>query len=240
MIPEGPTIDLNADLGEGFPHDDAILARVTSASICCGAHASDPATIVRTLHAAAAHRVVVGAHPGYADRANFGREVSAATTAEVEALIRSQFADLDALARSVGVPLRFVKPHGALYHQAQREPAIALGVVRAMVRIGLPLVGMPGSLLEAEADRVGVPFRSEGFPERRYRPDGSLAPRGEPGAVLDTPEAIASQAVALARRGLATLCVHGDAPHAVEWADVIREALARAGVAVRSGEPPWA
>ena len=127
------SIDLNADLGEGFPNDRALLDRVTSASICCGAHAGDAATIGETLRLAARAGVVVGAHPGFADRQGFGRRVQSATAGEVEHLILDQVADLKRLADLAGVPIRFVKPHGALYNQAQNDDEIARGVIAADV-----------------------------------------------------------------------------------------------------------
>src|SRR4051812_35707267 len=123
------TIDLNADLGEGCPWDEAILDHVTSANVCCGAHAGDPETILRTLRAARRRGVVVGAHPGYPDREHFGRQERAISRAEVEALVLEQLDDMERWASEVGVPVRFVKPHGALYNQAQRDPEIAAGLV---------------------------------------------------------------------------------------------------------------
>ena len=233
MVRESRAMDLNADLGEGFPLDDALLARVTSASVCCGAHAGDPATILRTLREAKARGVVVGAHPGYPDREHFGRRERPATAAEVEALIRSQVADLAALADQVGLPIRFVKPHGALYNQAQRDPEIATGVVAALAPLGLPVLGLPGSILSVEAARAGLRYVAEGFPERRYRPDGTLVPRAEPDAVIVDPAEVDEQVVRLVARGVETLCLHGDAPEAVAWADRICAALGRAGIGLR-------
>ena len=177
-------IDLNADLGEGCGNDRALLERISSASICCGAHAGDPATIRETLRAARDRGVAVGAHPGYPDREGFGRRERSVTAAEVENLILEQVARLRTLAGEEGLTIRFLKPHGALYNQAQRDGEVARGVLAAASRLGLPLLGQPGSLLESRARGHGVRFIAEGFPDRRYRDDGSLVPRGEPGAVL--------------------------------------------------------
>ena len=199
MSPQGTAIDLNADLGEGFPWDMPLMTRVTSASVSCGAHAGDPATILETLRAAGAAGVTVGAHPGFPDREGFGRRGRSCTSIEARDLILSQVADLSALADRVWVTLRFLKPHGALYNQAQRDPIVAEGVIAASLALKLPLIGQPASLLEAEANREGVPFLAEGFPERGYLPDGALMPREWPGAVLDDPAEVASQAVAFVR-----------------------------------------
>jgi UPF0271 protein len=235
VIVQPQSIDLNADLGEGFPNDRALLDRVTSASVCCGAHAGDAATISETLRLAAQAGVVVGAHPGFADRQGFGRRVQSATTGEVERLILDQVAELKHLADLAGVLVWFVKPHGALYNQAQNHDEIARGVVAAVCQLGLPLLGQPGTRLEALAREQGVPYLAEGFPDRRYRPDGSLVPRSEPEALIHDRGELEAQVVRLVSEGrVATLCIHGDEPEAVANADRIREVLARHGIEIRS------
>jgi len=229
------SIDLNADLGEGFPNDLALLDRVSSASVCCGGYASDPAVIRRTLLAAVDRGVVVGAHPGYRDREGFGRREQKPSTEEVELLVLDQVADLDRLGRDLGVPIRFVKPHGALYNQAQYEETVARGLVKAVAQWGLPLLGRPGSLLETLAHSAGLRYVAEAFPDRRYRPDGSLTPRSEPGAVLTDLEAVAANIqTMLADDRAATLCIHGDEPNAPAVADRLRSILQERGIAVRS------
>jgi UPF0271 protein len=229
------TIDLNADLGEGCPWDEALLDRVTSASVSCGFHAGDRDTILVTLRAAKARGVDVGAHPGFADREHFGRREQAIGAAEAEALIMEQVESLSRLAAEVGIPLRFLKPHGALYNQAQRDPAVAAGVVAAAAKLRLPVFGQPNSCVAAECGRVGNLFLAEGFPDRRYLDDGRLAPRTEPNATLDDPADVLAQLGRLLRPdlGLATLCLHGDHPASVRLADLIREALARDSVVIR-------
>jgi UPF0271 protein len=226
---------LNADLGEGCPNDRALLERVSSASVCCGAHAGDPATIQETLRAARDLKTTIGAHPGFPDREEFGRRELTITTEEVEQLVLDQTAALLWLAEQEGVPIRFLKPHGALYNQAQRQPEVAQGVLAAASRLGLPLLGQPGTHLEAAAQGHGVLFIAEGFPDRRYLEDGSLAPRGQPGAVLHDPAEIETQVIRLVQAGqVATLCIHGDEPGAVANADHILLALRRHGIAIRS------
>ncbi len=229
------TIDLNADLGEGLPNDRALLSLVTSASICCGAHAGSAQVIRRTLHDARDRGVVVGAHPGYPDREGFGRRDQELSPERVETLITDQVLALGSLAREAGVLIRYLKPHGALYNQAQRQEPIASGVVAAAVALNLPLLGQPGALVETLCRERGVRYVTEGFPDRRYRDDGSLWPRSEPGAILVEPEELAQQVLRLVADGrVATLCIHGDDPRAVANAELVRTVLTNHGMAVRS------
>jgi 5-oxoprolinase (ATP-hydrolysing) subunit A len=232
---EHRSIDLNADLGEGFENDRALLELVTSASICCGAHAGNPQAIRDTLRDAVAQGVCIGAHPGYADREGFGRREQKLTTLEAVNLISAQLNALMALAAEVDAEVSYLKPHGALYNQAGREPEIARAIVTAARSFGLPLLGQPGSLVETFAHDGGVVYVAEGFPDRRYRDDGSLSPRSEPGALLHEPNEIEEQVIRLlSERRVATLCIHGDEPAAVANASIVRQVLQRHGIAVRS------
>ena len=225
------TIDLNADLGEGFPNDAPLLDLVTSTSVSCGAHAGNPETILATLDAARSRGVAVGAHPGYDDPDHFGRRDLALPADDVRRLVLLQFEALDRLAFSTGVSLRFVKPHGSLYNQAQREEEVARGVVAALREINLPLLGQPASLAERLAGESGVTFVPEGFPDRRYEPDGRLVPRSRPDAVLHDPREFEDQVVRLAWGGFRTLCIHGDDPRAVDNARRLVGVLGRNGLA---------
>jgi 5-oxoprolinase (ATP-hydrolysing) subunit A len=236
-LPRCPgSIDLNADLGEGCPNDQALLELVTSASICCNEHAGSLEAIKRTLAEAAERGVVIGAHPGYRDREGFGRRDQESSWKEVRALIRDQLGFISSLAREAEQTVRFVKPHGALYNQAQRDPEIARGVIAAIDgEFRLPLIGQPGTLLERMAVDYSIPYVSEGFPDRRYRDDGSLAPRSEPGAVLHEPADIEAQVLRLVQEGrVATLCIHGDDPRAVANAELVRRVLTGRAIAIRS------
>jgi UPF0271 protein len=226
-------IDLNADLGEGAGFDAELMALVTSANVCCGAHAGSPAVIRETLLLARRHGVTVGAHPGYADREHFGRRVLGLTPREIADWCVYQIGALDAMARSYGVEPRYVKPHGALYNQACREEDVAIGVIDAAALFGLPVIGLPDSALEAEAtDRV--PFVAEGFADRRYRPDGSLVPRAEPDAFVHDPdEAVRQVEWLIAEKGVRTICVHGDNPDAVAFARAVRESLLGRGFTLK-------
>lgn len=227
------SIDVNADLGEGFPNDARLLDLVTSASVSCGAHAGDRRTILDTLTAAKRQGVAVGAHPGYPDRAGFGRSERAAEADEVGRLIVEQVETLRGLAGEAGVTLRFVKPHGALYNQAQREPGHAEGVVAAAARLALPVLGQPGTRLARLAAAGNVRFVAEGFPDRRYGADGRLVARARPDALLHDPAEVEAQVVRLVNAGLDTLCIHGDDPHAVANAETVRAVLARHGFVPR-------
>jgi UPF0271 protein len=226
-------IDVNADLGEGFPHDEALLDLVASAAVSCGAHAGDRDSIRRTLRAARVRNVVVGAHPGYPDREGFGRRDRDMAAADVESLIRDQYADLRRIADEEGVTIRFLKPHGALYNQAQRRDATARGMVAAALALGLPLLGQPGTPLESAARAAGIVFIPEGFPDRRYRPDGSLAPRTDPDAVLPPEGLPANVRTLLAPRRVRTLCLHGDHPEALANARRLRAILDGLAIPVR-------
>lgn len=223
-------IDLNADLGEGAGFDAELLALVTSANVSCGGHAGDPATICETLELAKRYGVAVGAHPGYPDREHFGRRDVEPDEYRVYLLGLYQIGALTTLARALEVEVRYVKPHGALYNQAARDDAVAAGVLNAATWFDLPLVGLPGSRLEALAEDEGHPFVAEGFADRRYRPDGTLVPRTEPDAFVHDPKDAVAQVEWLVReKGVRTVCVHGDNPDAVAFAAAVRTALKAAG-----------
>lgn len=218
-------IDLNADLGEGAGFDAELMPLITSANVCCGAHAGSPAIIRETLLLAKQHGVMIGAHPGYSDRENFGRRELDLTAYEITDSCVYQIGALSAMAQLHGLTVRYLKPHGALYNQACRNEDTAIGVIDAAVAVSLPVIGLPGSWLEAEAaDRV--PFIAEGFADRRYRPDGSLVPRTAPDAFVHDPaEAVRQVEWLLAEKGVRTICVHGDNPDAVAFTRAVRESL---------------
>jgi 5-oxoprolinase (ATP-hydrolysing) subunit A len=227
-------IDLNCDLGEGCGHDRELMALVTSANICCGFHAGDPRTARIALDLAAQHDVQVGAHPGYPDREHFGRRDMEMAEDEIYDLCLYQVGALEGLTRITGQPLRYLKPHGALYNQACRDDAYARPVIAAAEALGLALMGLPGSRLEALSGG-SCTFFSEGFADRRYQADGTLVPRSRPDAFIEDPQAAVRQAQWLIEeRGVKTLCVHGDNPHAVAFVQTLRAALIAAGVTIRA------
>ena len=256
----GPAIDLNVDLAElpgdaGRSVDARLLESVTSANVACGGHAGDAATMRWVCERAVARGVVVGAHPSYVDREGFGRRAVDVAGPVLRDQVTDQLAALVTAADAAGTRVAYVKPHGALYHRLATDPEHAAAVVDAVLAVlpGVPLVlapAPPGArepVGAALARAAGLPVVGEGFAARAYRPDGALAPRAEPGAVLDDPVAAGRQAVLLATGDgvvatdgtrvpldVATICVHGDAPRAVEVAAGVRSALTAAGVAVRA------
>jgi 5-oxoprolinase (ATP-hydrolysing) subunit A len=228
------TIDLNADLGEGCPWDYALLGRVTSASVCGGAHAGDLETSFQTLRWARERGVVVGAHPGYPDRENFGRAEQNLPGQQLSLIIEAQIVALEDLAARAGVALRYVKPHGALYNQAQRDHDVAAYMLEPVFKRTLPILGQPGSMVERMAGELDLKFIPEGFADRRYLPDGRLVPRTEPNAMLHDVNEIRAQVLDLIDREFRTICIHGDDPRSVDLADLVLDVLIGAGVEIRS------
>jgi 5-oxoprolinase (ATP-hydrolysing) subunit A len=243
------TIDLNADLGEGQGDDAALLELVSSASIACGGHAGDVDSMRTALRLAKAHGVVVGAHPGFADRAHFGRRRLLLSPEELDGQIRGQVRQLVELADEEGVAVRYVKLHGALANMAAEEPAVAalaFAAVEGLVK-DLAVLAIDDSAQVEVAETLGFPVIREAYADRAYRADGLLVPRSEPGAVLHDPVQIAERALRLARFGelvaadgtvlrsaAQSLCIHGDTPEAVAIARAVRQALEAGGVAVRA------
>jgi len=248
-------IDLNVDAGESFGawtmgDDAALFAEVSSANLACGFHAGDPGTIRRSLALAIEAGIAVGAHPGLPDLAGFGRRPLAQTPQEVRDDTLYQLGAMYAFVRAAGATLHHLKPHGALNTAvAESSDEHADAIVRAVREFDsdLPIIAIAGSRLQHAAERAGHSVVAEGFPDRAYAPDGSLARRGTPGAVIHDPELAAARAVRMALHGTAeaidgtvievrpgTLCIHGDNPGSVATARAIRAALERAGVTVRA------
>lgn len=247
-------IDLNSDLGESFGawrvgDDEAMFALVSSANVACGFHAGDPATMAESAVRAARHGVALGAHPGYRDLVGFGRRALDTSPAELAAELLAQLGALDGVARAAGVRVRYVKAHGALYHRLASDVVAARAFAEALAVYDptLPILGPPSSAIEHATVAAGLRFAREAFVDRGYVADGSLVPRGEPGAVVDDPAAAADRALELAETGGLTaddgsrvelspdsLCLHGDTPNAVAMARAVRAALEGAGIEIRS------
>ena len=218
-------MNLNADIGEGAGEDEAILACVDSANVACGVHAGSPSLTIATARRCRTLGVQVGAHPGYDDRAGFGRIERSLSADEIEALIAFQVAALAAVS-----PIAYIKPHGALYHRCQRDAAAADGLARVAKAHDVGLMGQPDFEIVAAAGRARVPAYREGFADRLTLPDGKLAPRTQAGALLNSLVA-AQQAVTLARSGrYDTICIHGDTPGAGHIASSVRASLREAGI----------
>ena len=229
-------IDLNSDLGEDMPTDEAVMASITSANIACGAHAGSIDTMSRTVALAKANGVAVGAHPGYADRENFGRKPLALADHALVRSICDQIAALREVAAKADVAVRYVKAHGALYNQGERDERIASLIAEAVAAAegDLVLVCTPASAMGRAAKKLRLRIAREGFADRRYEPDGTLRPRSQEGAVITDPYDAAEQALWLAQRGdVDTLCVHGDTPDAAAIARRVRAMLEDAGFDLR-------
>jgi UPF0271 protein len=246
------SIDLNADLGEGFGRwrlgdDEALLDLVTSANMACGFHAGDPSTMRRLCAAAAERGVAVGAQVGYRDLAGFGRRRIDYDLNELCDDIVYQIGALAAFCRLAGDRVRYVKPHGALYNTAAVDAGQASAVVAAVVGYdrALPVLCQPGSVLARSAGEAGLTVIGEGFADRGYQGDGTLVPRSREGAVIQEPGAVVARAVRMAVDGevdaveggvvpcrVASICVHGDTPGAVALAGRVRAGLDSAGLRV--------
>jgi 5-oxoprolinase (ATP-hydrolysing) subunit A len=247
-----PVIDLNADLGESFGawrlgDDEALLSLVTSANIACGFHAGDPLTIRRACAGAVAGGVAIGAQVSYRDLAGFGRREMVVPADELTAEILYQIAALDGIARAEGGKVSYVKPHGALYNRAITDPVQAEAIAAAVSSYNpvLPLLTLAGGAAARAAAAAGLPVVAEAFADRAYRADGTLVPRGQPGAVLTDPALVAGRAVDMATRQVVesadgtqivvrprSICLHGDTEGAVTLATAVRQALQDAGLRV--------
>ncbi len=255
----GPTmsdlwIDINSDLGESEESlasgaDFELMRYITSANVACGGHAGDESTMRETVRMAKQLGVAVGAHPGYPDRANFGRIESPLSMAEIEATVRDQIAALAEVAASLGAELAHCKPHGALYHAANKSADVAAAIGRAVLQGDeqLVMVGQAGSQALTVWESMGLSCAAEAFADRVYEPNGTLRKRTLPGALLEDPSSAARQALDIATRQTAvaadgstlkvvaqTICIHSDTPGSAGIARAVNEALRKAGVQVRA------
>ena len=241
------TIDLNVDLGEGGKHDGELIALASSANIACGGHAGDESTMRNAIASCLAEGVAIGAHPGYEDPEHFGRRALELGPAVIVELVSRQVARLAEIAARESAIIHHVKPHGALYNQADRDPEIALAVVEGVKRV-LPECGFyvpPGGALATAGRAAGLRVIAEGFVDRRYQDDGALVPRGQAGAVIEDIKTAVAQALRIACDGrvttmngaiiplaAGTLCVHGDGGHAVQLLRAVRGVLEEAGFVI--------
>jgi 5-oxoprolinase (ATP-hydrolysing) subunit A len=250
-------VDLNSDLGESFGRwelgdDVAMLEHITSANVACGFHAGDPSTLRRCCEDAAVRGVAIGAQVGYPDLAGFGRRFIDMDPGELTDAVTYQIGALEALARVAGTRVTYVKPHGALYNAVVSHASQAAAVVRAVLEYddGLPLLGLPGSELLRQASDAGLATVEEAFADRAYTPEGTLVPRGQPGAVLHDAAEVAMRVVRIATEGevvavdgsvvrlrARSICLHGDTPGALSMAQATRKALEDAGVPLRAFAP---
>jgi len=233
-------IDLNCDLGEGYPHDAELMPLISSANIACGFHAGDADTIRRTIGWAKEHKVAIGAHPGFADKANFGRIMIPLSPPQVYQLVQEQLAAFSAIALQEGAIVNHVKPHGALYNTAAQSMEWAQAIAEAVRDFDpqLILFGLSGSNSIKAANALGLQTASEVFADRSYQADGSLTPRNLPHALLNDTDQCIAQVCTMLEEGQViahdgqrvrlqadTICLHGDGMHAISFAKAIRHAL---------------
>lgn len=240
-------IDLNGDVGEGAAGDAELIPLLTSVNIACGGHAGGASSMTEAVERALAAGANIGAHPSYPDRDHFGRVEMVASPAEVRAWMQDQVGQLCAVVAAKGARLRHVKPHGALYNAAAKNIELAAAIATAVAEMdpSLVLVALAGSELERAGVSAGLRVAREGFLDRAYLRDGTLAPRDQPGAVIDDAAKALAQAIQLIRGEeiaalnggvvrvhIDTLCVHSDSPGAVELARSARQVFAREGITI--------
>jgi UPF0271 protein len=242
-------IDLNCDMGEGMGYDGEIMPCISSANSACGYHAGSPEVMLRTVEMAVQHGVAIGAHPGFDDKANFGRTEMKLPSAQLYDLITRQIYLLRTVCQGAGVRLRHVKPHGALYNMAARDKWMSRTIIAAVKDADedLVLYGLSGSYLIETAKEAGLRTASEVFADRTYQPDGSLTPRKSPGAMIENEDRAITQVLGMIRQGTVlslsgevvpikaeTVCIHGDGAHAVDFALRIRQTLKNNGIEIKT------
>jgi len=246
-------IDINSDMGESFGaysigHDAGLMASITSANIAAGFHAGDPSVLRETIRLAKVRGVAVGAHPGFPDLVGFGRRELNVTPKEAEDMVLYQVAAVAGVAAAEGVRMQHVKPHGALFNVAARSVELSTAIARAVAAFdsSLILFGLPGSEILNAGRAAGLRVAAEVFADRAYEPDGLLASRRKPGAVIHDPDVVVARAVRMVKERSVvaidgsvvpleadTICVHGDTPGSDDLAARIRAGLEAAGIVVR-------
>lgn len=242
------SIDLNCDMGEGMPNDEAIMPFISSANIACGYHAGNTIIMQETVVLAIKNNVKIGAHPSFPDRVNFGRTIMHFSSQEIANMVQEQIESLLEVTKKNHAVLHHVKPHGALYNQAFKDEAVAEGICQAILSVdtNLILYAQSGSVLYRKAQEKQLRVCAEVFADRTYQTDGSLTPRSEREALLHTTAAVQSQVVqmALQQKVMAkgtlipiqadTICVHGDGEHALDFVKMIRKTLLQNGIQIHS------
>src|SRR5436190_206079 len=245
----GLSVDLNCDMGEGCGSDAALMDYVSSVNIACGFHAGDIETMHRTVETALEKGVAIGAHPGYRDRANFGRTPMDMPLNEVYDIVTEQINILSEICGKMGAAIHHVKPHGALYNQAVKDAGLARTIAEAVRDVNRSLIyfGLSGSVMIDEAEKCGLRTASEVFADRTYRPDASLTPRTEPNALIADIGQAVSQVMEMVRQQTVTaidgtvvplradtICIHGDGENALAFARAIHAGLIEENVVIRA------
>lgn len=238
-------IDMNSDLGESFGNytigmDEEIIKVVSSVNIACGWHAGDPTVLDKTIELAKKYGIGIGAHPGFPDLMGFGRREMEISEKEAYDYTLYQLGAFYAFTHKHGVKIQHVKPHGAFYNMAGKRENLARGICEAIASFDTDIIvmGISGGMLKQEAEKAGLRYVSEFFADRAYEDDGSLVNRRKPGAVIHDPDEVVKRVVKVAKTGkvctltgndididVQTICVHGDNKEAVEFVNVIKNAL---------------
>ncbi len=241
-------IDLNCDMGEGMPNDAQLMPLITSANIACGYHAGDETTMHRCVELAMKYGVLIGVHPSYPDRANFGRTNMRFSSDEVYDMVSKQIELLLAVAEQHDATVHHIKAHGALYNMAAQDKDLALAICRAIksVKKDLLLFALSASPMVQVAKEQGIRCYQEVFADRSYQPNGTLTPRTQPNALLHDNEEVKKQALAMILQKQVkavdgtiipivadTICLHGDGNHAVEFAEIIQQTLKENNIEIR-------
>jgi UPF0271 protein len=244
-----PSIDLNADVGEGLPNDEALMSYISSANICCGFHAGSRQIMQQTIGLCLQYNVSIGAHPGYPDRINFGRKEQELSPAQIMDLIGEQLMLMQEDCKAVGAIMYHMKPHGALYNQSARNPHLAAAIAEALFSFNpqLILFGLSGSCSISEAQKRGLRTASEFFADRAYTDEGCLTPRNIPGALIEDSEKSVVQVINFIENQKVqtlsgqwipvvaeTICLHGDGAHALSFARKIHQSITAIGVRIQS------
>lgn len=243
------SIDLNCDLGEGVNNDEALMQCISSANIACGYHAGNEETMKRTVEYALQHNVAIGAHPGFADKATFGRTEQKLARSEYYDLVSAQLLLLKKVTDAFDTKLHHVKPHGALYNMATKDKTLAAIIAKAVHDFdpSLVLYGLSGSHLISEANTIGLKTASEVFADRTYTDEGRLTPRTLPDALVENTNDSLAQVLLMIREQKVvsinkitvpitaeTICIHGDGSHAIEFAQAIHLALKENDIEIRT------
>lgn len=243
------TIDLNCDMGEGLNNDALLMPYISSANIACGYHAGDESIMKRTVELALLHNVAIGAHPGFKDKANFGRTERQLPLEEVHDLVIAQLSVLQKITESLGATIHHVKPHGALYNMSAKDPLLATTIAKAVYAFdkGLLLFGLSGSHAITEAKKEGLITVSEVFADRTYQDDSSLTPRSNENALIENTEESLHQVLQMIQKKTVrsvngkqvpiiaeSICIHGDGSHAVDFAKHIYHTLKQHHVGIQA------
>jgi UPF0271 protein len=214
-------MQINCDLGEGIGNDAALMPYIDEANIACGFHAGDAYTMRETVALCICHGVKMGAHPSYLDRENFGRKEIELSPEEIYLLVKKQIETLNQIVKTAGGTLNHVKPHGALYNTSAKNPEVAKAIAKAVKDVSgdLILFGLKGSLSIEVAQKMGLKTAEEAFADRRYENDGTLTPRSQPGACFTDVQDVLNQVEKIKAD---TWCIHGDGPHALEFAKALK------------------